>query len=137
MAQPQISSQFAHDSDQSGKPSRLLIIQFGNYAEAEHRFARGEDENYYAQRYTVDYVASLVRAGYRVRVISLIDNTPLEQLPSGVESVGIRLYPGRFRAPRTQHILRMAAEWKPTHLLLQSPILEILLWAVLNQIETL
>jgi glycosyltransferase involved in cell wall biosynthesis len=122
---------------QNGRPVRLLIVQFGNYAEAEHRFARGGDENYYAQRYTVDYVASLVRAGYHVRVIALGEDAPLEQLPSGVESVGIRLYPGRLRGPRTQLIVRMAAQWKPTHLLLQTPIPEMLRWAVLSRIETL
>lgn len=119
------------------KSARLLILQFGNYAEAEHRFARGEGENYYAQRYTVDYVASLVREGYLVRVISLGEDAPLERLPSGVESGGFRLYPGRFRAPRTRYLVRMAAEWEPTHLLLHSPVSEVLRWAVQNRIKTL
>jgi glycosyltransferase involved in cell wall biosynthesis len=119
------------------KPARLLIVQFGNYAQAEHKFARGEDENYHAQRYSVDYVASLVRAGYQVRVIALGEEAPLEQLPSGVESVGIRLYPGRFRGSRIRLLVRMAAQWKPTHLLLQAPIPEMLRWAVPNRIETL
>lgn len=114
-----------------------MIVQFGNYAEAEHRFARGENENYYAQRYTVDYVASLVRAGNQVRVIALGEDAPLEQLPSGVESLGIRLYPGGVRSPRTHSLVRMAAEWKPTHLLLQAPIPEMLRWAVPGRIETL
>jgi glycosyltransferase involved in cell wall biosynthesis len=122
---------------QDRTPAKLLIVQFGNYAEAEHKFARGEDENYHAQRYSVDYVASLVRAGYQVRVVSLGEHVPLERLPSGVESVGIRLYPGRFRSPRIQSLVRMTAQWKPTHLLLQVPIPELLRWAVLNQIETL
>lgn len=137
MVQPEISSRFAHDSGESGKPSRLLIVQFGNYAEAEHRFARGGEENFHAQRYTVDYVASLVQAGYQVRVTSLGEEAPLEVLPSGVESVGIRLYPGRFRAVRTRLLIQMAAQWKPTHLLLVSPIHELIRWAVSNGIETL
>src|SRR5271157_3742889 len=133
---PHMSQHFGNTARrQSGQPLRLLIVQFGNYAEAEHKFARGEDENYHAQRYTVDYVASLVRAGYQVRVISLGEDAPLEALPSGVESVGIRLYQGRFRGPRMQLLVRMAAEWKPTHLLLQAPIPELLRWAVLNGIE--
>jgi glycosyltransferase involved in cell wall biosynthesis len=122
---------------QSDIPTRLLIVQFGNYAEAEHRFARGENENYYAQRYTVDYVASLVRTGIRVRVIALGEDAPLEELPSGVESLGIRLYRGGLRGQRTHELVRMAAEWKPTHLLLQAPIPEMLRWAVPSRIETL
>ena len=116
--------------------TRLLVVQFGNYAEAEHRFARGEEENYFAQRYTVDYVASLRRKGCHVRVISLGENAMLEQLPSGVESVGICLYPGRFR-DRTRQLIHMVARWKPTHLLLHSPIPQLLRWAVLNRVETL
>ena len=54
-----------------------------------------------------------------------------------MESVGIRLYPGRFRATRTKLLLRMAAQWKPTHLVLHSPITELIRWAVSNRIETL
>jgi glycosyltransferase involved in cell wall biosynthesis len=122
---------------QRNRPARILIAQFGSYADAEHRFAHGGDENFYAQRYTVDYVAALVRAGNQVRVIALGEDEPLERLPSGVESVGIRLYPGRFRAARTQEVVRMATEWKPTHLVLHSPVTEIIRWAVRNRIETL
>ena len=132
-----MSPEFRNTSDGSGNPARLLIVQFGSYAEAEHRFSRGEDENYHAQRYTVDYVASLVRAGLKVRVVALGEDAPLEQLPSGVESCGICFYGSRFQGRRTQLLIRMAAEWKPTHLLLQAPIPEMLRWAVANGIKTL
>jgi len=116
---------------------RLLLVQFGNYAEAVHRFAQGGDENYYAQRYTVDYVAGLARIGYQVRVISIGEDAPLEQLPSGVESIGLRVYSGRLQRPRIRDLIGTAAAWQPTHLLLQVPMPQVLRWAVRNRVETL
>jgi glycosyltransferase involved in cell wall biosynthesis len=116
---------------------KLLIIQFGNYGEAEHRFAKGGGETYYAQRYTVGYLAELARRGSRVCIISLGENVAYEQLPSGVESIGIRLYPGRFHRPRTRELIRMAETWQPTHVLLSSPIVELLHWAVRAEVDIL
>lgn len=40
-------------------PRRIVFVQFGDYAEAVQRFAAGGKENYYAQKYTVDYMAGL------------------------------------------------------------------------------
>ena len=40
-------------------PVRLTIVQYGDYAEAAARFQAGGAANYYAQRYTVDFVARL------------------------------------------------------------------------------
>ncbi|HTY56396.1 MAG TPA: glycosyltransferase family 4 protein [Candidatus Binataceae bacterium] len=115
----------------------LLIVQFGNYAEAVHRFSLGGGETYYGQRYTVSYVASLIQLGYRVKVVSLANATMAEHLPSGVESSGIQLYPGRFQRPRIPELIQLATEWKPSHLLLQSPIVEMLHWAKANRVEAL
>ena len=39
-------------------PVRLTIVQYGDYAEAAARFQAGGEANYYAQRYTVDFVAT-------------------------------------------------------------------------------
>ncbi len=116
---------------------RLLIAQFGDYGEAEYRFARGGEETYYGQRYTVEFVASLVRTGYQVMVISLEKDTARQRLSSGVESVGIQLYPGRLRLPRTRALIRIASQWRPSHLLLHSPILELLNWARAHRVKTL
>jgi glycosyltransferase involved in cell wall biosynthesis len=116
---------------------RLLLVQWGDYAEAEHRFARGGGETFYAQRYAVDYVAGIARAGHQVRVIAIGAEAPLETLPSGVESMGMQLYPGRFRRPRIAELERLAEAWRPTHLLLQSPLLQVARWAVRNRVEIL
>jgi glycosyltransferase involved in cell wall biosynthesis len=120
-----------------GGTLRLLLVQWGDYAEAEHRFARGGGETFYAQRYAVEYVAGIARAGNDVRVIAIGADAPLERLPSGVESMGLLLYPGRFRRPRLRRLLRLAEEWRPTHLLLHSPIVEMARWAVGNGVDVL
>jgi glycosyltransferase involved in cell wall biosynthesis len=119
------------------RQARLLIIQFGDYAEAVHRFGRGGDETYYAQRYTVEYVAGLAHAGHHIRVITIGQDAPLERLPSGVESMGLRVYRGRFRRRRIGELIRVAKGWRPTHLLLQVPLPEVLRWAVRRRIQTL
>jgi glycosyltransferase involved in cell wall biosynthesis len=117
---------------------RLLIIQFGDYAEGARRLASGGEENYLGQRYTVDYVAALAAAGNQVRVIAIGQDATLERLPSGVESVGFRLYrPGRFHRPPVRDLIRMAADWHPTHLLLQVPLTPIIRWAVSDRVATL
>jgi glycosyltransferase involved in cell wall biosynthesis len=116
---------------------RLLLVQWGDYAEAEHRFASGGGETFYAQRYAVEYVAGIARAGNDVRVISIGADAPLEKLPSGVESMGMLLYPGRFRRPRMRKLQRIAEEWKPTHLLLHSPIVQMTRWAVRVGVDVL
>src|SRR5215469_11577939 len=72
-------------------PIRLTVVQFGDYGEAYWRFANGGEENYYAQRYSVDFVASL--AGRSdvddVTVVCLAANAPATQLPNGVRTLGV------------------------------------------------
>jgi glycosyltransferase involved in cell wall biosynthesis len=108
-----------------------------HYAEAAHRLARGEEENYHGQRYTVGQVSAIARSGFAVRVISVKDVAPLEHLPAGVETIGLKLYPGRYQCPRIRQLLRMAADWRPTHLMLQAPLTPMLNWATRNQVVTL
>jgi glycosyltransferase involved in cell wall biosynthesis len=116
---------------------RLLLVQWGDYAEAEHRFARGGGETFYAQRYAVEHVAAMARGGHAVRVVSIGRVEPLERLPSGVESVGMLLYPGRFRRPRMGELRRHAEDFAPTHLLLHSPIVEMMRWGVRRGVDVL
>lgn len=116
---------------------RLLIVQFGDYAEAENRFARGLGETYYAQKYTVDFVAALAKSGHAVKAVSLLADVPTCKLPSGVESAGIRLYPGRFRRVRTSSLIRIAEAWNPSHLVLGSPLPQVARWASDHGVDTL
>ena len=121
----------------AGGRLRLLILQFGDYAEAARRLARGEGETYYAQRYTVEYVGALAAAGAAVRVIALGADAPLDRLPGGVESMGIQLYRGRLRGTRLKALLAAADGFAPTHLLLQVPLPQVIRWAIRRGVEVL
>ena len=73
-------------------PRRIVFVQFGDYAEAVQRFAAGGKENYYAQKYTVDYVAGLAARFSAVTVVTFSRDHPFEKLPNGVGAQGVLLY---------------------------------------------
>ncbi len=116
---------------------RIMIVQFGDYGEAARRLAAGGGETYYAQRYTVEYVAGLARAGSAVKVVSLGAEAQLERLPGGVEAMGLRLHRGRLLGPRIGALLGVADAWAPTHLLLQVPLQAVVRWAVRRGVRVL
>ncbi len=116
--------------------ARLLIIQYGDYGEAVRRFEEEGEEDYFAQRYTVDFVARLASRLARVTVLSCsIDESPA-RTSTGVYTAGVRLYPDRGR-PRYRRLIRAAAQERPTHLLLATPIAPVLFWALYSRVRTL
>jgi glycosyltransferase involved in cell wall biosynthesis len=120
------------------KPSRrhIVFLQYGDYAEAVHRFAAGGKEDYFAQKYTVDYVADLTTNHHAVTVITLSRDHPFELLPNGVGAQGILLYPSGAKA-RHSDLLRALDEGSPTALVLASPIDSVIRWAVRTRVPTL
>jgi glycosyltransferase involved in cell wall biosynthesis len=124
-----------------GKPAgpiRLTVVQFGDYEEAYWRFANGGEENYYAQRYTVDFVASLAGRGdvADVTILCLAGNAPATKLPNGVRTLGVELYPKGER-PRFRQLLQAVAESAPTHLIVMSPVTQLISWGLRAGIPTL
>jgi glycosyltransferase involved in cell wall biosynthesis len=115
---------------------RLLFIQFGNYAEAAKRFASGGSEYYYAQRYTVDFVGKLVQTGWKAAVICVSENLPNETTATGVETFGLQLYRKNAR-PVFKELIALASDWRPTHLVLTSPLSPVLEWALKSKLNTL
>jgi glycosyltransferase involved in cell wall biosynthesis len=118
-----------------GAPS-LVIVQFGDYGAAEKRLAGGGHEDYYAQRYTVEYVKDLVRSGFEVATICLGSDRPMERLPSGVSSMGIELYPRAGHA-RIHRLLESLSACHPTHVILAVPLAAAIWWAVRRDIKIL
>src|SRR5947209_14333665 len=106
----------AECGEPKGRLMRIVFIKFGNHAEDEKRLAAGGGEAYYAKRYTMDYFTGLVKSGWRVLILAVDADAPFVVLPSGVESVGVRLYPGRHRRPRFREVIHVAESWGPTHL---------------------
>ena len=123
---------------ESSRDRRLTIVQFGDYAEAFQRFAAGGSENYYAQKYSVDYVASLAsrRDLASITVISAEFDAPNITLPNGIHTMGIKLYRHGERV-RHGELLRAVHESNPTHLIVMSPIIPLISWGLRAAIPVL
>lgn len=120
-----------------GLKMRLLIIQYaGDYREAVQRFAAGGGETYYAQKASVEAVASLTDQVKEVIVLCCITTEPYNEiLPNGVRAIGVGCSP-QEKLP-IKKIIQLIQEQKPTHLLVRTPILEVLRWAIRHQVPTL
>ena len=109
----------------------MTIVQFGDYEEAFWRFERGGAENYYAQKYSVDFVGSLGTRPHieSVTVICASANAKAAVLPNGVRTVGIDLYP-KGRRPRYIELLNLVRASEPTHLIAMTPCIPLIAWGV-------
>ena len=109
----------------------MTFVQFGDYEEAFWRFERGGTENYYAQKYSVDFVGSLsTRPNIEsVTVICASTNAKAAVLPNGVRTVGIELYP-KGRRPRYNELLKLVNASEPTHLIAMTPCIPLIAWGV-------
>src|SRR6478736_4547993 len=116
--------------------ARLAIVQHGNYAEAAKRFAAGGAETFYAQKYSVDFVARLASRVQELSVLHLSSDDPVVTLPSGVRSLGVRLYPPGQKA-RHGDVIRALETLKVDHVVLQGPIPRVIFWALARRIRIL
>jgi glycosyltransferase involved in cell wall biosynthesis len=103
----------------------VVFVQFGDYRDAVARFGRGEEETYYAQRYSVEFVATLARTK-PVSVVCLNSAEHDEMLANGVRSCGLRLY----REHGQLEVLRLLSRLQPTHVVLAAPIPAVVAWAI-------
>jgi hypothetical protein len=120
-----------HQISDSVQSKRLTMVHFGDYAEAYWRFANGGPETFYAQKYTVEFVASLVTSKKVESVTSVCLSANLDEvvLPNGVHRVGVELYPKGQRA-RHRQLVEAVRRTNPTHLIVSSPILSLISWGV-------
>lgn len=114
----------------------MVFIQFGNYAEAERRFAAGAPETYHAQRYSVEAVAKLRSKVDDLSVVCVLASEPEVLLPSGVRALGIELFP-RGGKPRYEELWRTLERLAPDRLIVGAPLTPILWWARRRGIRTL
>ena len=101
---------------------RVTFMQFGDYRDAFLRFGSGGDETYYAQRYTVDFVASLARAERAecVHMVTFASDAPAVELEPRLWHSGVHLYvPGQPTA--TDRLIQHVAATRPTHLVVGAP----------------
>jgi glycosyltransferase involved in cell wall biosynthesis len=111
---------------------RLVFVQYGDYSEAYSRLIeRNGAENYYAQRYTLDFVAELARSERvsSVTVVTFSRNEALHELAPGLRTAGVELYP-RHGAARHTELMQLVASLDPTHLIVSAPIVPLLRWGL-------
>lgn len=114
---------------------RLLIVQYtGDYREAFYRFESGEDETYYAQKYSVDFVAKLGQQVDQVGVLCCISETAYDEvLSNGVRAIGAG-FQGQVDFNQIMHQIE---QFHPTHLVINTPVRQLLKWATKQQLPTL
>ncbi len=118
---------------------RLTIVQYaGDYREAVHRFASGGQENYYAQKYSVNAVSDIAQYTEETTVICcMTDKSYDEYLPNGIRAIGAGFQTGITNRRQVDLLKLMVAAQRPTHLIMRSPIQPIFRWAVQNKVRTI
>lgn len=127
-----------HTAAAPDQPIRLTIVQYGDYAEAVARFAAGDEENYYAQKYTVEFLARLLKkAGVEaISVISFAADRSEAITESGILTAGVELYP-QGRKARFDDLLAMIEVTHPTHLIVGAPIMPAIRWGQRRRLPVL
>lgn len=114
---------------------RILIVQYaGDYRQAFKRFLAGEDETYYAQKYSVDAVAEIGKKVEEVATLCCLTEEPYnERLENGVRAIGA----GFSQKIQPQKLLKLVEEYQPTHLVMRTPNQEIIQWGIKKNIKIL
>lgn len=110
----------------------VVFIQYGDYRESAMSFLLGGEETYNAQRYSVDIVEGLPRICDSVVVIGLNSEPGYkETLPSGVVAYGIKLWKGDGK----RDLIEILELISPTHIVLRTPYLPVIRWAIKNNVD--
>jgi len=115
---------------------RIALVQFGDFREAFERLESNGEETYYAQKYSVDFVADLVRRARFVGVCSMLGDPAAngEVAPGLHAAVTPRLANGTIDAAA---VIRQLDAWGPSHLILQIPSRRIVNWALARGVHLL
>lgn len=114
---------------------RIAIVQYGVLHSAFDHLRAGGEETYYAQRYSVNFVADLAERHEFVGVCGVLGETRSESrlAPNLYSSCVPRLH----GAVNTPEVIKQLEQWRPDRLILQAPDRAILKWALSNEIDTL
>lgn len=114
---------------------RIAIVQYGVLHERFEDLRSGGPETYYAQRYSVDFVADLAERHDFVGVCGVLGDAPGEKaLSDNLYSACAPLVDGAVDSPA---VISHLERWRPDRLILQAPVRPILKWAIANRIDTL
>lgn len=104
---------------------RITFVQVGNYANAFKRFEAGGGEDFYAQRYSVDFVGGLAARDDVEEVCQVCIAEDLEGeevVGNGVRQLGI-MYRRADGKARTRELIDLVMGTRPTHLIINSPVI--------------
>lgn len=114
---------------------RIAIVQYGVLHEVFETLRGGGKETYYAQQYSVDFVAQLAEMHEFVGVCGVLGEEMTEScLGPNLHSACIPVKNGAVNAPE---VIKLLEKWQPDRLILQAPIRPILKWALARRIDTL
>ncbi len=115
---------------------RIAFVQHGDYREAYRRLKSGGEENYYAQRYSVDFVERLTERAEFVGVCAMLTAKPYEEaLSETLVTAGVPAEPG---GPLNEAaIIALLEKWRVNYLVLHTPARRVLAWALQRNIRTL
>jgi glycosyltransferase involved in cell wall biosynthesis len=116
-------------------PERVVMVQYaGDYREAVSRLAHEGPETYYAQRYSVETVASIAqRVSEMAVVVCLTGERYDEVLPNRVRAIGA----GFETHPKDSDLCELLRSLNPTRLILCTPITNLFRWAIGQRIRTM
>ena len=114
---------------------RLLIVQYaGDYRKAFKNFEAGGGEAFYAQKHSVEVVAEIGRKVDQVATLCCFTSEAYKELLSnGTLAIGA----GFKDKIQTQKLIQLVEEFNPTHLIVRTPIRELIQWAVRRDVKTL
>ncbi len=117
---------------------RIVFIQAGDYAGAFHRLRDGDTESSHAQKYSMDYVASLCKRAQSVSVVCSSTTYDSVHLDNGIDAIGIEYFSGREGKRRhPERFIPALAQIQPTHIVLRQPFPEVMDWCTSNGVACL
>ena len=116
--------------------SVLTIVQFaGDFAQTYRALQRGEAETYYAQRHSIDGIAALAAPEHQVVTVCCTAERDYDEvLGPGLRAIGLRQPPDRIDTSKVWQAVRACA---PTHLVLRTPMRQLLANAQRQRLRTL
>ena len=126
-----------HTVSESSGVRRLTIVHFGNYFEA-YGVLKVVGQKIIMPKNTRRLLASLAARSdvESVTSVSLSLDLPDTVLPNSIRTLGIELYSGGRRARHTD-LIEVVRQTKPTHLVVMTPNIPLIRWAIGEEIPVL
>lgn len=115
---------------------RLLIVQYaGDYRETMQRLASGQEETYYAQKYSDLAVERLVPQCEEVATLCCLSEEPYnEVLANGVRAIGAGFLKSGFQM---KELFRLIEAYQPTHLVIRTPLRDLIRWVTRHPVRAI